>query len=102
VSLGGGLALRELPSDVQKADPHSIPSRPLSNKRDRMAHLNCVMFLSPDPETLEWVKEELAKPKYGGYWLCACLPLLVHASLETDLVLRCSFSLLERLDKVDY
>lgn len=40
-----------------------------------MAHLNCIMFLSPDPETLEWVKEELAKPKYGGYWLCAS-PLL--------------------------
>lgn len=35
-----------------------------------MAHLNCIMFLSPDAETLEWVKEELAKPKYGGYWLC--------------------------------
>lgn len=49
-----------------------------------MAHLNCVMFLSPDPETLEWVKEELAKPKYGGYWLCGCRPLFTPAPLETD------------------
>ncbi|KAL7414882.1 Sec1 family-domain-containing protein [Mrakia frigida] len=40
-----------------------------NTSRDRMPHLKCIMFLSPDPETLEWVKEEIARPKYGGYWL---------------------------------
>ncbi|CED82751.1 vacuolar protein sorting-associated protein 45 [Phaffia rhodozyma] len=38
-------------------------------KRDRMPHLKCIMFISPDPETLEWAKEELAQPRYGNYWL---------------------------------
>jgi hypothetical protein len=40
-----------------------------------MPHLQCLMFLSPSEETLEWVKEELAQPKYGGYWLCTSLLL---------------------------
>lgn len=78
-----------------------------------MPHLKCIMFLSPDPETLEWVKEEIARPKYGGYWLCELLLDLSFFRLELPyegcwplmpfwswflLALR----LLERLDEVGY
>lgn len=48
----------------------TLPPPVLSSKRDRMPHLKCIMFISSDPDTLEWAKEELAEPKYGSYWLC--------------------------------
>lgn len=38
-----------------------------------MPHLKCLMFVSPDPETLEWIKEEISRPRYSGYWLCEFL-----------------------------
>lgn len=83
-----------------KGTPPPPPSLCLtSTKRDRMAHLNCVMFLSPDAETLEWVKEELAKPKYGGYWLCAsCLSSLRSRTKCCQLIATSSSRFLKRVD----
>lgn len=64
-----------------------------------MPHLKCIMFLSPDPETLEWVKEEIARPKYGGYWLCELftfLPLSFPPALSrTSLLILFSPSLID-------
>ncbi|KAF8512852.1 vacuolar protein sorting-associated protein 45 [Hysterangium stoloniferum] len=42
----------------------------IDNKnRDRMAHLKCVCFLRPSPESLEALADELKEPKYGEYYL---------------------------------
>jgi vacuolar protein sorting-associated protein 45 len=39
-----------------------------SVSRESLSHLSCIAFLSPG--SVEAVKAELAKPRYGGYWLC--------------------------------
>lgn len=40
-----------------------------NKKRDRMAHMKCICFLRPVPESLEALAEELKEPKYGEYYL---------------------------------
>ncbi|WVQ98586.1 hypothetical protein IAU59_005715 [Kwoniella sp. CBS 9459] len=40
-----------------------------NNSREPLNHLSCVAFLSPTDQCIDWVKQELAKPRYGGYWL---------------------------------
>lgn len=35
-----------------------------------MAHMKCVCFLRPTPETLDALFEELKEPRYGEYYLC--------------------------------
>ncbi|WRT66980.1 uncharacterized protein IL334_003945 [Kwoniella shivajii] len=37
--------------------------------REPLNHLSCVAFLSPSESSIEAVKAELSKPRYGGYWL---------------------------------
>lgn len=41
-----------------------------SSSRESLNHLSCVAFLSASDASIEAVKRELAKPKYGSYWLC--------------------------------
>ena len=41
-----------------------------NSRRDRMPHLKCVCFLSPNEDTLEALRRELSEPKYGEYYLC--------------------------------
>lgn len=41
-----------------------------STSREPLTHLSCIAFLSPTHQSVEWVKQELANPRYGGYWLC--------------------------------
>jgi len=53
-----------------------------------MAHLKCVCFLHPSPESLEALADELREPKYGEYYLCqwvnhAVLPL---SFIDLDLI----------------
>lgn len=73
----------------------------VSASRDRMSHLKCLMFVAPDPETLEWVKEEISKPKYGSYWLCELCTLISFdvSGYGIDSPGRWT-RLLKRLDKV--
>ncbi|WVQ77964.1 hypothetical protein IAT38_000045 [Cryptococcus sp. DSM 104549] len=40
-----------------------------NTSREPLNHLSCIAFLSPSDQCIEWVKQELAKPRYGGYWL---------------------------------
>ena len=42
-----------------------------STSREALNHLHCIAFLSPSHDSIEAVKSELSKPRYGGYWLCA-------------------------------
>lgn len=42
-----------------------------STAREPLTHLSCIAFLSATDSSVEAVKAELAKPRYGGYWLCA-------------------------------
>ncbi|WOO81057.1 Vacuolar protein sorting-associated protein 45 [Vanrija pseudolonga] len=37
--------------------------------REALSHLNCIAFLAPTDRSVELIKQELAKPRYGGYWL---------------------------------
>ncbi|GFZ46321.1 Vacuolar protein sorting-associated protein 45 [Saitozyma sp. JCM 24511] len=37
--------------------------------REPLTHLSCIAFLSATDSNVEAVKAELAKPRYGGYWL---------------------------------
>ncbi|KAL1411206.1 vacuolar protein sorting-associated protein 45 [Vanrija albida] len=37
--------------------------------REPLSHLNCIAFLTPSDRSIELLKQELAKPRYGGYWL---------------------------------
>ncbi|CAD6566648.1 MAG: vacuolar protein sorting-associated protein 45 [Tremellales sp. Tagirdzhanova-0007] len=37
--------------------------------REPLNHLSCIAFLSPSDQSVEWVKQELSKPRYGAYWL---------------------------------
>ncbi|WWC61283.1 uncharacterized protein I303_103864 [Kwoniella dejecticola CBS 10117] len=37
--------------------------------REPLNHLSCIAFLSPSSSSVEAVKAELGKPRYGGYWL---------------------------------
>ncbi|WFD36917.1 vacuolar protein sorting-associated protein 45 [Malassezia cuniculi] len=37
--------------------------------RDRMAHLQCVVFVRPDDASLAAVRQELMRPRYGSYYL---------------------------------
>jgi hypothetical protein len=41
-----------------------------STSREALNHLSCIAFLAPTHESVEWIKQELANPRYGGYWLC--------------------------------
>lgn len=45
-----------------------------SVSREALNHLSCIAFLSPSEKSVDWVKQELASPRYGGYWLRRCLP----------------------------
>ncbi|KZO97037.1 Sec1-like protein [Calocera viscosa TUFC12733] len=38
-------------------------------RRERMPHLQCVVFVRPTEDSLEWVGKELEQPRYGGYYL---------------------------------
>lgn len=49
-----------------------------STSREALNHLTCVAFLSASDGSIEAVKKELAKPKYGSYYLCTFL-LLTYA-----------------------
>lgn len=40
-----------------------------NQKRDRMAHMKCICFLRPTPETLDALADELREPRYGEYYL---------------------------------
>ncbi|KAG8806577.1 vacuolar protein sorting-associated protein 45, partial [Serendipita sp. 400] len=40
-----------------------------NRKRDRMAHMKCICFLRPTPETMDALAEELREPRYGEYYL---------------------------------
>ncbi|KAK1924702.1 Sec1-like protein [Papiliotrema laurentii] len=40
-----------------------------NNAREPLTHLSCIAFLAPTHQSIEWVKQELANPRYGGYWL---------------------------------
>ncbi|KAK4689943.1 vacuolar protein sorting-associated protein 45, partial [Tremellales sp. Uapishka_1] len=40
-----------------------------NTSREPLNHLSCIAFLSPTAQSIEWVKQELVKPRYGGYWL---------------------------------
>ncbi|KAG8796864.1 vacuolar protein sorting-associated protein 45, partial [Serendipita sp. 399] len=40
-----------------------------NHKRDRMAHMKCICFLRPTPETMDALAEELREPRYGEYYL---------------------------------
>lgn len=40
-----------------------------NNSREALNHLSCIAFLSPSGSSIEAVKTELAKPRYGNYWL---------------------------------
>lgn len=46
-----------------------------SSSREALNHLSCIAFLSPTDESVELLKHELAKPRYGGYWLCTSCAL---------------------------
>ena len=35
-----------------------------------MAHLKCICFLHPSPESLGTLADKLREPKYGEYYLC--------------------------------
>ncbi|KAL7422247.1 vacuolar protein sorting-associated protein 45 [Cryptotrichosporon argae] len=37
--------------------------------RDTLNHLSCIAFLAPTDDSVELVRQELGKPRYGGYWL---------------------------------
>lgn len=37
--------------------------------RERMAHLKCICFLRPTPDSLRALEEELRSPRYSAYWL---------------------------------
>ncbi|WWC85327.1 uncharacterized protein L201_000190 [Kwoniella dendrophila CBS 6074] len=37
--------------------------------REPLNHLSCIAFLSPNQSSIDAVKAELSKPRYGGYWL---------------------------------
>jgi len=37
--------------------------------RERMAHLKCLCFLRPSHESLSALEAELARPRYGSYYL---------------------------------
>jgi hypothetical protein len=41
-----------------------------STAREPLNHLSCIAFLSASDKSVEAVKAELARPRYGGYWLC--------------------------------
>ncbi|OWT42189.1 hypothetical protein C362_00561 [Cryptococcus neoformans Bt1] len=40
-----------------------------NNSREALNHLSCIAFLSPSNSSMEAVKYELTKPRYGNYWL---------------------------------
>ncbi|OWZ71304.1 hypothetical protein AYX14_03234 [Cryptococcus neoformans] len=40
-----------------------------NNSREALNHLSCIAFLSPSNSSIEAVKYELTKPRYGNYWL---------------------------------
>ncbi|KAG8815219.1 vacuolar protein sorting-associated protein 45 [Serendipita sp. 401] len=40
-----------------------------NRKRDKMAHMKCICFLRPTPETMDALAEELREPRYGEYYL---------------------------------
>ncbi|ORY25715.1 Sec1-like protein [Naematelia encephala] len=40
-----------------------------NTSREPLNHLSCIAFLSSSPQSVEWVKQELKNPRYGGYWL---------------------------------
>ncbi|OXC69900.1 hypothetical protein AYX13_01667 [Cryptococcus neoformans] len=40
-----------------------------NNSREALNHLSCIAFLSPSNSSVEAVKYELTKPRYGNYWL---------------------------------
>lgn len=44
-------------------------------KRESMKHLKCLILVRPTPESLDAVQAELARPRYGSYYLCGCPPL---------------------------
>ncbi|WVO21862.1 uncharacterized protein IAS62_003182 [Cryptococcus decagattii] len=40
-----------------------------NNSREALNHLSCISFLSPSNSSIEAMRTELAKPRYGNYWL---------------------------------
>ncbi|WVQ71393.1 hypothetical protein IAR50_000927 [Cryptococcus sp. DSM 104548] len=40
-----------------------------NTSREPLNHLSCIAFLSPTRSSIEAVKSELSKPRYGSYWL---------------------------------
>ncbi|PVG02686.1 putative vacuolar protein sorting protein VpsB [Serendipita vermifera] len=50
-------------------------------KRDRMAHMKCVCFLRPTPDTMDALAQELREPRYGEYYLYFS-NILTKASIE--------------------
>ena len=63
------------------------PANPLiafaSTTREPLNHLSCIAFLSPTDQSIEWVKQELTKPRYGGDWICGALG---HPYTEVELM----------------
>jgi hypothetical protein len=39
--------------------------------REAMKHMKCICFVRPTPESLQAIAEELRRPLYGEYHLCA-------------------------------
>jgi len=48
-----------------------------SGGRETMKHLKCICFLRPTIENVELLSQELKSPKYGLYYVCRYLLLLV-------------------------
>lgn len=38
--------------------------------RERMQHLQCIVFVRPCTASVHALCQELQHPRYGGYWLC--------------------------------
>ena len=50
-----------------------------NKQRDNMPHMKCVCFLQNNDESLEALEEELKEPKYGEYYLCQSVNLLLSS-----------------------
>ena len=50
-----------------------------NKQRDKMPHMKCVCFLQNNDESLEALEEELKEPKYGEYYLCQSVNLLLSS-----------------------
>lgn len=80
--------------------PHeALADRSVS--RESLNHLTCIAFLSATDASIEAVKQELAKPRYGGYWLCKLSRSAGGIKLITDFSNTLSKRQIEEMATVD-